>query len=229
MKPIAYNWVNPSWSIFRYLGDVSHLLSILILLYKMLSKRTAHGVSGKTQICYLVVFCTRYLNKSFLVPPIYNIIFRILFIASSLLVVVIMHTSLSLTYEKRHDTFRIIFIFIAAAILSWFTMAEKSYVAYASAFSLWVECVAIIPQMILLRRSKRTDVLNREYVFFLSLYRVFYLLNWLTMMVQRNWRGQSPVPRVHWISGIVQSVVYSDFIFRYIKMRFKGESDLLPI
>jgi ER lumen protein retaining receptor len=201
-----------------------HLISILILLYKMLSKHTAQGVSGKTQICYFVVFCTRYVNGTFFIPPLYNIIFRFLFVGSSLLIVAVMHTSLRLTYEKRHDTFRITFIFLVSAVLSWLRIGRQSVQAFAWTFSLWVESVAILPQMILLGRSRRTDVLNREYVFFLSLYRVFYLLNWVAELLERKEETLS----VLWLTGIVQTIVYSDFIYHYIKMRVKGESDLLP-
>lgn len=47
-------------NLFRLLGDLSHLASILILIHAITSKRSCRGISFKTQLIYLVVFLTRY-------------------------------------------------------------------------------------------------------------------------------------------------------------------------
>jgi ER lumen protein retaining receptor len=139
--------------------------------------------------------------------------------------VILMYTKLEPTYEKRHDTFRVIFIFIVSAILAGFTTYDWSVRAVAWTFSLWVETVAIIPQMLLLVRSKHVDVLSREHVFFLSVYRIFYMLNWVATLVKMR----SSTTRVLWITGIIQTLVYSDFIFHYIKLKVSGHDELLPL
>lgn len=46
-------------NIFRLLGDLSHLASILILIHKIQTSRTARGISFKSQLVYLIVFLTR--------------------------------------------------------------------------------------------------------------------------------------------------------------------------
>jgi ER lumen protein retaining receptor len=223
MSAPAYNWLDPRWNVFRYLADISHLISLGFLLYKIISKRSAHGVSGKTQICYLVVFCTRYLNPNFINPPLYNIAFKVLFIASSALIVILMHTKYSQTYESRHDTFRIIFLFLISAALSAFSMPRRSPAVFAWTFSLWVEALAIIPQLFLLARTKGFDILCKQYIFFLSIYRVFYLLNWIYGFA----KSRTKTPKVMWITGILQTVIYSDFIWRYFKAWVAGD-EILP-
>lgn len=47
-------------NIFRLLGDLSHLASIFLLLHKIIKSRSCRGISFKTQLCYLIVFLTRY-------------------------------------------------------------------------------------------------------------------------------------------------------------------------
>lgn len=46
-------------NLFRLLGDLSHLASILLLVSNMQKTRSCRGISFKTQLCYLIVFCTR--------------------------------------------------------------------------------------------------------------------------------------------------------------------------
>ena len=48
-------------NIFRLSADMLHLLSFIIMLYRMKTQRSCRGVSLKTQILFLIVFCCRYL------------------------------------------------------------------------------------------------------------------------------------------------------------------------
>lgn len=47
---------------FRLIGDLSHLASIFILIQKIVKSRSARGISFKTQVLYVVVFLTRYVD-----------------------------------------------------------------------------------------------------------------------------------------------------------------------
>jgi predicted LPLAT superfamily acyltransferase len=45
-------------------------------------------------------------------------------------------------------------------------------------FSIYLEAVAILPQLILLQRTQNIDNLTGNYVALLGSYRAFYILNW---------------------------------------------------
>lgn len=71
-------------NIFRFLGDLSHLASIFILLHKIQQSRSCRGISFKTQGLYLVVFLTRYVDL--LTGPyvsVYNTLMKLFFIGST--------------------------------------------------------------------------------------------------------------------------------------------------
>ena len=71
-------------NIFRFLGDLSHLVSIFILIHKIQTSRSCRGISYKTQILYLVVFVTRYVDL--LTGPHvswYNTLMKLFFIGST--------------------------------------------------------------------------------------------------------------------------------------------------
>jgi ER lumen protein retaining receptor len=71
-------------NIFRFLGDLSHLASIFILLQKIQTSRSCRGISFKTQALYLAVFLTRYVDL--LTGPyvsFYNTVMKLFFIGST--------------------------------------------------------------------------------------------------------------------------------------------------
>lgn len=146
---------------------------------------------------------------------------------SAVVIVVLMMTRLQSTYEKRHDTFKNPAILVLSAVLAAVSMPRKGLVWFFWSFSLWVEALAIIPQLILVMgrsKSKMLEVMNREYIFFMSIYRLFYLINWVYKMVTDTGR----TPKVVWITGILQTVVYSDFIYMYLKTKVTGTDFELP-
>jgi ER lumen protein retaining receptor len=90
-------------------------------------------------------------------------------------------------------------------------------------YSLWLESVVILPQLFMLKRTQRTDTLTKDYIFFLGSYRLFYLLNWA-----RKWLKKNKTETVVWITGILQTLVYIDFLYYYVKAFLKGTEMELP-
>ena len=43
-------------------GDAFHLISLIIIIYKIFKDKSCKGVSAKTLEIYLLVFCTRFLD-----------------------------------------------------------------------------------------------------------------------------------------------------------------------
>ena len=46
-------------------------------------------------------------------------------------------------------------------------------------FSIYLEAVAIVPQLFLLQKTEVTDVMTWHYVFCMGLYRACYIVNWV--------------------------------------------------
>jgi ER lumen protein retaining receptor len=74
-------------NIFRLAADMLHLLSFIVLIHRIKGARSCRGVSLKTQILFLVVFCCRYLDLLFSFISIYNTVMKIFFIAATAIVV----------------------------------------------------------------------------------------------------------------------------------------------
>lgn len=98
-------------NIFRLLGDLSHLLAIIILLLKIWKTRSCAGISGKSQILFALVYTTRYLDLLTTYISAYNVFMKIIFIVTSYATVFLIYVKFKVSYDHNHDTFRyVVFI-----------------------------------------------------------------------------------------------------------------------
>jgi ER lumen protein retaining receptor len=116
-------------NIFRLFGDLSHLLSILILINNMRQRRSSAGISFKSQSLYAVVFTARYLGIRLYVRranadlfwswvSLYNAAMKIFFIGSSLYILYLMRFPFRPTHDPNLDTFKVEFLLIGAFVAS---------------------------------------------------------------------------------------------------------------
>lgn len=94
-------------------------------------------------------------------------------------------------------------------------------------FSLVLEAVCILPQLLLLRQTNVPTVLDSFYIVFLGAYRGLYCLNWLERSIEDDTRGLDGASVV---CGIIQTVLYIDFAWVYytrqrVKLRGGGIVD----
>lgn len=89
--------------IFRYLGDISHILSKFILILSIHRNRSAEGVSLITQILYAGVFCTRYLDLFDSHKPhlLWNVLFKTFYLLSSFYILGAMQWMFPRTRERE--------------------------------------------------------------------------------------------------------------------------------
>lgn len=200
-------------NIFRFLGDMTHLISILILLLKIYATKSCSGISLKTQELYALVFLTRYLDLFTDFISVYNTVMKLVFIGSSLAIVWCMrnHPLVRRSYDKQLDTFRHYFLLLASFLLALLLHEKFAFQEVLWAFSMYLEAVAILPQLVLLQRSGNVDNLTGQYVFFLGAYRAFYIFNW----IYRYFIDPHFTRWIACVSGLVQTALYADFFYFY--------------
>ncbi|CAH8355484.1 unnamed protein product [Eruca vesicaria subsp. sativa] len=200
-------------NIFRFAGDMTHLISILILLLKIYATKSCAGISLKTQELYAFVFLTRYLDLLTDYVSLYNTVMKIVFIASSLAIVWCMrrHPLVRRSYDKDLDTFRHQYVVLACFVLALILNEKFTLQEVFWAFSIYLEAVAILPQLVLLQRSGNVDNLTGQYVLFLGAYRGLYIINW----IYRYFTEDHFTRWIACVSGLVQTALYADFFYYY--------------
>ncbi|KAI0197683.1 ER lumen protein retaining receptor-domain-containing protein [Astrocystis sublimbata] len=220
------------WNIFRILGDVSHLLSKVILIHAIHRNRSAEGVSWITQVLYAAVFCSRY-TDIFTETSAWNVFFKAFYILSSIYIIAIMRWLFPRTREKEVAWKLGAAILAGSLLLAPFVMLifegknQWSFFTWVWDFSQILESICVLPQLLLLRQTNVPTVIDSFYLISLGSYRALYCLNWI-------WRELDPNDRkpnaVSVIFGIIQTALYFDFFWVYytrqrVKLRYGGIVD----
>ncbi|XP_076163732.1 ER lumen protein-retaining receptor [Ptiloglossa arizonensis] len=210
-------------NIFRLSADMSHLLAIIILLLKIWKTRSCAGISGKSQILFAIVYTMRYLDLVTTYISAYNTLMKIFFIATSYAIVFLMYVKFKATYDHNHDTFRIEFLILPTLMLALLINHEFAIVEILWTFSIYLESIAILPQLFLVSKTGEAESITSHYLFALGSYRGLYLLNWVY-----RYYAQDHYDLIVIVSGLVQTVLYCDFFYLYITKVLKGKKLQLP-
>jgi ER lumen protein retaining receptor len=200
-------------NMFRLAADAMHLLSILILLLKIQSTRSASGISYKTQLLYTIVFCARYLDLIMvhMYISLYNTVMKLIFISSSFYILYLMKSKYRSSWDPNLDTFRIEFLIVGSFVLGLLFHVRFTFLEILWSFSIFLESVAILPQLFQMTRTGEAETITSHYIFALGAYRALYLANWI-------YRFFTESHFTDWISvsaGFLQTVFYMDFFYIY--------------
>uniref|UniRef100_A0A7S1WCB9 ER lumen protein-retaining receptor n=1 Tax=Alexandrium catenella TaxID=2925 RepID=A0A7S1WCB9_ALECA len=213
-------------NIFRFCGDMLHVASIMLLLYKLHKNKSCVGVSCRTQEIYALVFMLRYLDLMWSFVSVYNTVMKSSFIISTVYLIYIMRHQppVATTYDREKDTFRYeLWLLPPAAVLGVLTSSDWTIPEILWTISIWLESVAIYPQLALLQQVREVENLTSNFVGAMGAYRAFYILNWIYRYTEDgtyNWVG--------WCGGTVQTLLYVDFFYYYLKSKMSGNKLLLP-
>merc|ERR1712130_154619 len=203
-----------------------HLLSIVVLLLKIHHTQSCRGISLRTQELYALVFVCRYLDLFTRYVSLYNTLMKMIFLASSFTILYYMrvHRVVRRTHDKEQDTFRVVFLIGPCAVAALLINQEFSMMEILWTFSIYLEAVAILPQLVLLQRTQNIDNLTGNYVFLLGTYRGLYILNW----IWRFWHEPNYRQWIVWLSGLLQTGLYADFFYYYFQAWQNNDRLKLP-
>ena len=138
--------------------------------------------------------------------------------------------SLIFAYSLLHDpALRIEFLLGPAALLA--LVLNKALVMYNEfslmeilwTFSIYLESVAILPQLFMVQKTGEAESITSHYLFALGSYRGLYILNWI---YRYYFEGFYDVNAIGF--GVVQTILYCDFFYLYITKVLKGKKLQIP-
>ena len=187
-----------------------------------------------------MVFVTRYLDLVTNFVSVYNTVMKVVclfhflhmmtllkskvfFVVSAAATVYLMYMKFRATYDGNHDSFRVEFLLGPVAILALVLNQSFTPMEVLWTFSIYLESVAILPQLFMVSKTGEAETITSHYLFALGSYRALYILNWI---YRYHFEGTYDVIAI--VAGIVQTVLYCDFFYLYITKVMKGKSLVLP-
>lgn len=210
-------------NIFRLTGDLAHLIAIIILLQKIWHTRSCAGISGKSQILFALVYTTRYLDLVMSYVSLYNTFMKFIFLVTSYATIYLIYIKFKATYDRNQDTFRIILLILPAVALALLINHDFTVLEVLWTFSIYLESVAILPQLFMVSKTGEAESITSHYLFALGSYRALYILNWIY-----RYATESHYDLIAIVAGIVQTVLYCDFFYLYVTRVLKGKKLQLP-
>uniref|UniRef100_A0A914KXG7 ER lumen protein-retaining receptor n=1 Tax=Meloidogyne incognita TaxID=6306 RepID=A0A914KXG7_MELIC len=208
-------------NIFRLSADLAHLVAILILLWKIWKTRSCAGLSGRSQVLFLLVFVCRYLDIFTNFVSIYNTVMKLFFISSSVATVYFIYQKFRATFDRNHDTCRIEFLVLPSFVLAILINHDFSFFEVLWTFSIYLESVAIMPQLFMLSKTGSAETITAHYLFALGIYRGLYILNWVYRYYMEDF-----LDIIALVAGIVQTVLYADFFYLYVSKVVQQKSTI---
>ncbi|XP_055644678.1 ER lumen protein-retaining receptor-like [Toxorhynchites rutilus septentrionalis] len=213
-------------NIFRILGDSLHALALILLIAKLWRTKSCAGLSGKTQILSAIIYTTRYADL--LSPNHYHSYYvssmKIAFIAVSCLTVYLIYGPYKKTYDRENDDFYNEFLIVPCFVLSLFSANYMSPLEIMWTFSIFLEAVAILPQLDLLCHVKFVDSYTVCYLLSLGLYRALYILNWA---YRYYYEGDYDLIAVG--SGFLQTALFSLVFVRIYMLKRREDSVMISV
>eukprot|EP00047_Mylnosiga_fluctuans_P012498 m.26377 g.26377 ORF g.26377 m.26377 type:complete len:213 (+) comp4281_c0_seq2:37-675(+) len=209
-------------NVFRLIGDISHVVAILLLLAKIWKTRSAAGISGKSQLLFALVFLTRYPDLFYSFVSLYNSVMKVLFLAASCATVYLIYFKFKPTYDGNHDTFRLEFLIIPCALLALIFHYTFEPFEVLWTFSIYLEAVAILPQLFMVSKTGEAENITSHYLFALGSYRALYIFNWIY-----RYYTEGTLDYIAVAAGIVQTVLYCDFFYLYVTKVLHGKKLVL--
>jgi ER lumen protein retaining receptor len=149
------------------------------------------------------VFVARYLDMFTTWVSLYNISMKVFFIASSCYILYLMKMKFrcvvtygwvlsafanvrcasSPTHDPSIDTFRVEYLLGPSVILAFIFNYRFSPTEILWSFSIFLEAVAILPQLFMLQRTGEAETITTHYLAALGAYRALYIPNWIYRLV----------------------------------------------
>ena len=214
--------------LFRIAGDMLHVASLMILAFRIRNSKNCVGISCKTQELYMIVFATRYLDLFVYFVSLYNTFMKLAYVAITGYLIYLMRFSklYRQTYDVKGDSFEYWKYLLGPCFVMGVIFNEEfSAVEILWSFSIFLEAVAFVPQLDMMRKMKEVENLTSHYVFALGGYRVLYILSWI-----QKFMNNEPISWISFSAGVLQTVLYADFFYYYILARINNKRSVsLPI
>jgi ER lumen protein retaining receptor len=134
-----------------------------------------------------------------------------------------MRTKFRPTHDPSIDTFRIEYLLGPCVVLSLIFNYKFTFSEILWSFSIFLESVAILPQLFMLQRTGEADTIDTHYLAALGAYRALYIPNWIYRYVK-----DGDFDPISVTAGVVQTGLYLDFFYVYFTKVIQGQKFELP-
>lgn len=207
-----------------------HAAGIIVLIYKLTTLKSCAGLSLHTQELTVVVLAVR-IGCYFAIGHSIHTVLDLAALVSTVLVIYMMRHKVNATYHQHLDKTGKFHLLLPCAVMAFFIHPNSGIPLIAKmswAFGVYLEAIAVLPQLHMMQRTQMVEPFTAHYVFALGVSRFLRAAYWILRVYESTeaylfllGRGYFWVPMVL-LSEIVQSFILADFCYYYLKSIVSG-------
>lgn len=213
------------------MSEVVHFMGIGLLMYKLMRKKNLGGLSLRSQELTALFLAVRLICSYSMEYDIHTVL-DLMTLAATLWVVYLLWVPLKESYEKYRDqdivkAWYVIVPCLALALLSHPSTRHPFLFRVMWAFCVFLEAVSVLPQLVMMQKSKVVEKFTAHYVFALGLSRFISCAHWILQLLDGDTfvfraLGMGIWPACVLLSEVVQTFILADFCFYYVKSYAEG-------
>nr|XP_043612248.1 ER lumen protein-retaining receptor erd-2.1-like [Erigeron canadensis] len=211
-------------------SEFVHAVGILVLVYKLTTRKTCSGLSLQTQELTALVLAVR-ISCSYEIGFDIHTVLDIASLMSTAWVIYMMRNKLYVTYNEHLDKTPKCYLIVPCAIMAILIHPNSALPLCAKirwAFGVYMEAILVLPQLRMMQRTQMIEPFTALYVFALGVARFFGAAYWILRVYESSeaylfllGRGYFWVPMVL-VSETVQTFILADFCYYYVKSVVSG-------
>ncbi|KAB2075332.1 hypothetical protein ES319_A07G216000v1 [Gossypium barbadense] len=166
---------------FFIASESIHAAGILVLIYKLTTKKTCSGLSLKSQELTAIYLAVRVVCSFNLECDIHTLLDFATFLFTAWVIFMI-RFKLKSTYIKELDNFPIYYMVVPCAILAMLINPRTAHIYFSHvlwAFCVYLEAVSVMPQLRMMQNAKMIEPFTAHYVFALGMARFLACAHWI--------------------------------------------------
>nr|GMC85349.1 putative ER lumen protein-retaining receptor C28H8.4 [Ipomoea batatas] len=203
-------------------AEAVHSIGIAVLIYKLMKEKTCAGLSLKTQELTAMFLAVR-LYCSFVMEYDIHTVLDLATLATTLWVIYMIRFNLKSTYMEDKDNFALYYVVVPCAVLALLIHPTTSHHLVNKvfwAFCVYMEAVAVLPQLRVMQNTKIIEPFTSHYVFALGVARFLSCAHWVLQVLDSSGDllvalGHGLWPPMVLISEVVQTFILADFCYYY--------------
>ncbi|KAI3806166.1 hypothetical protein L1987_22060 [Smallanthus sonchifolius] len=216
---------------FFVASESVHAAGIIVLIYKLTTKKTCSGLSLQTQELTAIFLAVR-LFCSFTMENDIHTVLDFATLVATLWVVYMIRFKLEETYSEDLDNMPKYYLVVPCVILA-LLIYPHTYHSYLSkvmwAFCVYLESISVLPQLTMMQKTKMIEPSTAHYVFALGVARFLGCAHWIIQVYESAGAYLYLLGSGYyfWLPAVliaeaVQTFILADFCYYYVKSVVNG-------
>ncbi|KAF5784736.1 putative ER lumen protein retaining receptor [Helianthus annuus] len=217
---------------FFVASEFVHAAGIILLIYKLTKQKTCSGLSLQTQELTAIFLAVRLCCSLTMENDIHTFL-DFATLASTLWVVYMIRCKLQATYNEDLDDIQKYYLVVPCVILAMFIYPHTHH-CYLSkvmwAFCVYLEAIAVLPQLTMMQKTKMIEPSTARYVFALGVARFLGCAHWIIQVYESAGAYLFLLGTGYYLwlpavllAEVVQSFILADFCYYYVKSLVNGQ------